>query len=82
MLLRLPLVPANTSRQLRLGAGSPCVRGEVSVTLRPLGGDRQQTSCRDQQLVAISTLAQCSVKGHVVTGWLFSMFNKGPQRNV
>ena len=52
MLLRLPLVPANTSQQLRLGAGSPCVRGEVTVTLRPLGGDRQQTSHRDQQLVS------------------------------
>ena len=62
VLLRLPLVPANTSRQLRLGAGSPCVRGEVTVTLRPLGGDRQQTSHRGQQLVAISTLAQSSVQ--------------------
>ena len=78
MLLRLPLVPANTSRQLRLGAGSPCVRGEVTVTLRPLGGDRQQTSHRDQQLVAISTLAQCSD----MTGSLSSMSNKGPLRNV
>ena len=78
MLLRLPLVPANTSRQLRLGAGSPCVRGEVTVTLRPLGGDRQQTSHRHQQLIAISTLAQCSD----MTGSLSSMFNKGPQRNV
>ena len=78
MLLRLPLVPANTSRQLRLGAGSPCVRGEVTVTLRPFGGARQQTSHRNQQLVAISTLAQCSD----MTGSLSTMSNKGPLRNV
>ena len=39
LLLRLPLLPGNSSHQLKLTAVAPCSRGQVRVSLKPLGGE-------------------------------------------
>ena len=43
-LLRLPLQPSNSSHQVRLSARSPCHRGQVEVSLKPLNSHNSTIS--------------------------------------